>query len=92
MNGNKIIKILIRKDPRKKKGNENEEKEEQKKENKMREKHQEGKKRGEKEGIKKGTMPSKKKKTKIESLINHSYQLLSFLEIHQETRSIREEI
>ena len=37
-------------------------------------------------------MPSKKKKTKIESLINHLYQLLSFLEIHQKTRSIREEI
>ena len=58
----------------------------------MREKRQEGKKRGEKEGIKKGTIPSKKKKTKIESLINHLYQLLSFLEIHQKTRSIREEI
>lgn len=45
-----------------------------------------------KRGNKKGTMPSKKKKTKIESLINHSYQLLSFLEIHQKTKSIREEI
>ena len=91
-NGNKIIKILIRKDPRKKGETKTKKKRNKKKENKMREKHQEGKKRGEKEGIKKGTMPSKKKKTKIESLINHSYQLLSFLEIHQETRSIREEI
>ena len=64
MNGNKIIKILIRKDPIKKKGNENEEKEEQKKENKMREKHQEGKKRGEKKELKKEPCHQKTKKQK----------------------------
>lgn len=50
MNGNKIIKSLIRKDPRKKRETETKRKRNKNKENKMRAKHQEGKKRGEKKG------------------------------------------